>query len=60
VIRSGGVRIEVFLFSADIYLQDFVEIIGADPWWVAHQNVLLHFPETDPDFIGKFLEALSG
>ena len=59
VIRSGGVRVEVFLFPADGYLQDFVEIVGADPWWVAHQNVLLHFPETDPAVIDKFLEALS-
>jgi hypothetical protein len=36
-----------------------LEIIGPDPWWVVHQNVLLHFPESDPAVVGNILDALS-
>ena len=59
VIRCGGLRVEVFLFPSEGHLEDFLEIIGDDPWWVAHQNVLLHFPESDPAAVGGILEAIS-
>ena len=60
VIRCGDLRIEAFLFPSETHLQDFLEIAGDDPWWVVHQNVLLHFPESDPAVVGSILEAISG
>ena len=58
VVRCEGVRIEVFLFPSETHLQDFLEVTGDDPWWVAHQNVLLHFPEADPAVVGTIMEAI--
>ena len=59
IIRCGKLRVEVFLFPSEGHLQDFLEVIGDDPWWVAHRNVLLHFPESDPADIENILEAIS-
>src|SRR5438093_1140639 len=59
VVRLGDVRIEVFLFPSDGHLQDFTEIAGDDPWWVSHDNVLLHFPVSDPAIVGKVIDAIS-
>ena len=58
VIRSGELRIEVLVFPSEGHLQDFMEILGEDPWWVVHQNVLLHFAESDPAVVGRILEAI--
>jgi hypothetical protein len=59
VIQCRGVRVEAFLFPSEGYLQDFLEIVGADPGWVVHGNALLHFPESDPAAVGAILDALS-
>jgi hypothetical protein len=59
IVQCGGLRIEAFLFPSEGNLQDFLEIMGPDPWWVVHQNVLLHFPESDPAVVGNILDALS-
>ena len=58
IIQCGGLRFEAFLFPSEGNLQDFLEIIGPDPWWVVHQNVLLHFTESDPALVGNILDAL--
>ena len=59
VIRAGDLRIEVFLFPSEGHLQDFLEILGESPWWIARQNVLFHFPESDPAVFRKILDAIS-
>jgi hypothetical protein len=59
VIRCGGIRLEAFLFPSEVSLQDFVEVLGEDPWWIPRDNLLLHFPESDPAAVGLILEAVS-
>jgi hypothetical protein len=58
VVKCGDLRIEAFLFPSETHLQDFLEVAGDDPGWVAHQNVLLHFPEADPAVVGTIMEAI--
>jgi hypothetical protein len=58
VVKCGDLRIEAFLFPSETHLQDFLEVAGDDPWWVAQQNVLLHFPEADPAVVGTIMEAI--
>jgi hypothetical protein len=60
VITCGDVRIEALIFPSEGHLDDFLEVIGDDPWWIVHPNVVLHFPESDPAVIGNILEAISG
>src|SRR5688572_3337161 len=57
VVRCGGLRIETFLFPSEGHLQEFIEIIGHDPWWVCYTNVVFHFPEADADVIETILKA---
>jgi hypothetical protein len=59
VVRCRGIRVEAFLFPSKGNLDDFLEVIGSDPWWVVHENVLLHFPESDPETVGEMVEAIS-
>ncbi len=58
VIRCGGLRIEIFLFPSETHLNEFLEVIGDDPWYIAANNAVLHFPECDPSVIGNILDAL--
>jgi hypothetical protein len=58
IINCSGLRIEVYLFPSESHLQDFLDIIGSDPWWAAHQNIVVHFPESDPVVIGSILHAI--
>ena len=60
VIRCNGLRIEAFLFPSEGDLQEFIEVMGADPWWVAHQNAVFHFPVSDPAIVDDILEAITG
>jgi len=59
VIRLGKLRIEAFLFPSEIHLQEFLEVIGDDPWYVSTANAVLHFPESDPDNIDNILGAIA-
>ena len=59
VMNCRGVRVEAYIFPSEGQLQDFLDVIGPDPWWIAHQNVALHFPESDPAVIGSILQAMS-
>jgi hypothetical protein len=59
VIRCGEIRLEVFLFPSEGNLQDFIEVMGPNPWWVPRGNLLLHFPESDPAAVGVILDAIS-
>ena len=60
VMKCDDVRIEAFLFPSEGHLEDFLDVIGNDPRWVVHDNVVLHFPGSDPEVIGSILEAISG
>jgi hypothetical protein len=62
VAESDGLRFETFIFPSEGHLEEFTDIIsdiGDAPWWVSRQNVILHFPETDPSRIEKIIEAIS-
>ena len=60
VMKCDGLRVEAYIFPSEGQLQDFLDVIGSsDPWWIAHQNVALHFPESDPAVIGSILQAMS-
>jgi hypothetical protein len=59
VVKCGELRIEAFLFPYEGHLQEFLEVIGDDPWWVARKNVIFHFPESDPAAVGNILDAIS-
>ena len=57
--QCNGLRFETFLFPSEGHLEDFRDIIGQDPWWIPHTNVILHFPESDPALVEKIMEAFS-
>jgi hypothetical protein len=59
VMECRGVRIEAYIFPSEVHLEDFLEVIGNDPLWVAHRNAVFHFPEPDSAFIGSILNAVS-
>jgi hypothetical protein len=60
MIQCEGTRVEVFLFPSETHLKDFLEVIGDNPGLVVHENIVLHFPESEPAATGKILEAISG
>ncbi len=59
VVRCKGVRVEVFIFPSEIHLEEFLEVIGDDPWYVPSGNAVLHFPECDPIIVDSILAALA-
>ena len=59
VIHCGELRLEVFLFPSEFHLNEFLEVIGDDPWYVATANAVLHFPECDPACVDNIVSALS-
>jgi hypothetical protein len=58
-VRCCGLRIETLLFPSESQLQEFVEIMGPDPWWIPHANVIFHFPESDSETIDAIVRAIS-
>src|ERR1700733_9957658 len=59
IMECRGVRVEAYIFPSESHLEDFLEVIGQDRLWVAHQNAVFHFPESDSAFIGRILKAIS-
>ncbi len=59
VISCKGLRIEVLLFPSEVHLDEFLELVGDDPWWVRSGNAVVHFPESDPAILGSIVDALS-
>src|SRR5262245_46599676 len=57
-LSCGSVSIEIFLFPSKGQLEDFLELMEENPWRMVHDNVALHFPICDPDFVEKVLAAL--
>ena len=60
IFHASKLNVETFVFPSEGDLQDFLTVIGNDPWWVPYQNVVFHFPEADPETIGSILEAVAG
>ena len=58
VVNCDGMRVEVFMFPSQTHLEEFLEVIGNDPWWIAKHNLVFHFPECDPAEIENILEAI--
>jgi hypothetical protein len=59
IVRCGGEPLEIYLFPSESHLQDFLEVMDADSRWVAHENVLFHFSESDPALARSVLSAVS-
>jgi hypothetical protein len=59
VVNCGGLRIEAFLFPSEGHLNEFIEVIGSDPWWIPYANVIFHFPQSDPELVEKILQAIA-
>ena len=58
-VRCAGLDLEIFLFPSENHLQDFMELMGDDPWWVTRENAVLHFPVCDPEIVERVLQAIS-
>jgi hypothetical protein len=58
-VTCGGMTIEAFLFPSESHMQDFLEILAIDPWWISHGNIVLHFPESDPALVERILDAIA-
>ena len=58
-LRCAGLAIEIYLFPSEGQLQDFMELMGDDPWWVVRENAIVHFPVCDPDVVKTILSALT-
>jgi len=54
-----GIDVEVYLFPDEIHLEEFMDVVGNDPWWLARGNVVFHFSESDPAIVTKILDAVS-
>ena len=58
-VHCAGLGVEIFLFPSESHLQDFMELMGNDPWWIVRDNAVLHFPACDPEIVERVLEAIS-
>jgi hypothetical protein len=59
VVKIKGIDVEVFLFPDEIQREEFTDVVGIDPWWLARGNVVLHFPESDPAIVTRILDAIT-
>lgn len=57
-VQCDGIRIELFLFPDEGQRNDFLEVIAGDPWWLVHENVVIHFPACDPAAVTEILRAI--
>ena len=58
-VRCAGLGLEIFLFPSETHLQDFMELMGDDPWWLPRGNAVFHFPVSDPEVVDRILQAVS-
>lgn len=59
VVKLDGIDVEVFLFPDEIQREEFMDVVGSDPWWLARSNIVLHFPESDPAVVTKIMDAIA-
>src|SRR5437764_15437748 len=55
IMKCGGVRFETYIFPSEGQVEDFLEVIGENPLWVASRNVVFHFPESGTAIIDRIL-----
>jgi len=58
VVRCSGFDVEFFLFPDEAHRSEFMDVVGDDPWWMAHGNVVFHCPECDPDIVTRIVSAI--
>lgn len=58
-VNIEGIDVEVYLFPDEIHREEFMDVVGNDPWWLARGNIVLHFPESDPAIVTKILDAIT-
>src|SRR3954466_15107324 len=58
-VNIEGMDVEVYLFPDEIHREEFMEVVGNDPWWLGRGNIVLHFPESDPAMVAKILDAVT-
>jgi hypothetical protein len=58
-VNIEGIDVEVYLFPDEIHREEFMEVVGNDPWWLARGNVVFHFSESDPIIVTKILDAVT-
>ena len=59
LMKCADIEVEVFVFPDEAHRNEFLEVIGNDPWWLAHDNLAFHFPVCDPAIVSKFLNAIT-
>ena len=59
VVNCQVVHLELFLLPDELQRGEFMEVIATDPWWLASNNVVLHFPECDLDTVAKIMESMA-
>jgi hypothetical protein len=59
VVKINGIDVEVYLFPDEVHREEFMDVVGGDPWWLARENAVLHFPESDPAIVTKILDAIT-
>jgi hypothetical protein len=60
VVSCDGITLELFLLPDETQRDDFMDVIARDPWWVARDNLVVHFPECDPSTVAKVMSAIGG
>ena len=58
-LQCVGLDLEIFLFPSENHVQDFIELMGDDPWKIVRGNAVVHFPVCDPEILKSILQALS-
>ena len=58
-VNVEGIDVEVYLFPDELHREEFMDVVGSDPWWLARRNAVLHFPESDPAIVSKILDAIT-
>jgi len=58
VVKCHSIDLELFVFPDESQLNDFMDVIGGDPWWLVRDNIVLHFPECDPALVTTILGAI--
>jgi hypothetical protein len=58
-VKIDGIDVEVYLFPDEIHREEFMDVVGNDPGWLARGNLVLHFPVSDPAIVTKILDAIT-
>jgi hypothetical protein len=59
VVKCRDIALEIFLFPDEDQRNEFLEVLGSDPWWLVRNNAVIHFPECDPALVTNILDAIA-